>query len=95
MASIKLEWERNKAAANAKKHDVSLEQARSVFSDQFAKLIDDPAHSEDEDRFSLLGFGGMLRILVVYHCYRAPNGVIRIISARKASSAESTQYTRR
>lgn len=92
MSAIRFEWDAQKAAANAKKHGVTFEEARSVFADERAKLIDDPAHSADEDRFILLGLSGTLRLLVVCHCYREPNGVIRIISARKATMAESKHY---
>ena len=82
-----------KAAANVKKHGVSFEEAKSVFVDERAKLIDDPDHSDDdEDRFVLLGLSGVLRLLVVCHCYRGDGNVIRIISARKASAKESKSY---
>jgi len=56
------------------------------------KLIDDPDHSEDEDRFILLGQSSALRVLVVCHCYRSDDGVIRIISARKATAKETKSY---
>ena len=81
-----------KAAANERKHGVSFEEAKSVFSDERAKLIDDPDHSEKEDRFILLGISGLLRVLVVCHCYRTEGNVIRIISARKATARESKSY---
>ena len=76
----------------SKKHGVSFEEARSVFVDERAKLIDDPDHSADEDRFVLLGISGVLRMLLVCHCYRSDGNVIRIISARKASTKESKSY---
>jgi uncharacterized DUF497 family protein len=65
-----------------------------VFSDENALLIDDPDHSEEEDRFVLLGLSHSLRLLVVVHCYRAEGKVIRIISARKADSQERSNYQR-
>ena len=67
-------------------------EARSVFADERAKLIDDPDHSEDEDRFVLLGLSSSLRLLLVCHCYREDGHTIRIISARKATSGESNSY---
>ena len=92
MGNLTFEWDERKAAANAKKHGVSFEEAKSVFVDERAKLIDDPDHSDDEDRFVLLGLSGALRLLLVCHCYRADGNVIRIISARKASAKESKSY---
>ena len=94
MSTLRFEWDERKAAANAKKHGVSFEEARSVFVDERAKLIDDPDHSDDEDRFVLLGLSGALRLLVVCHCYREPERVIRIISARKADPTERRDYAR-
>ena len=92
MSSLIFEWDARKSAANAKKHGVSFEEAKSVFVDERAKLIDDPDHSDDEDRFVLLGLSGALRLLLVCHCYRSDGNVIRIISARKASAKESKSY---
>ncbi len=56
MREIHLEWDKAKATANIKKHGVSFEEAKSVFADEQAKLIADPDHSEDEERFILLGY---------------------------------------
>ncbi|MFA6314086.1 MAG: BrnT family toxin [Sterolibacterium sp.] len=92
MSTLHFEWDGRKAAANAKKHGVSFEEAKSVFVDDRAKLIDDPDHSEDEDRFVLLGLSSALRLLLVCHCYRSERNVIRIISARKATAKESESY---
>lgn len=92
MSALRFEWDKRKAAANAKKHGVSFEEAKSVFADERAKLIDDPDHSEDEDRFVLLGLSSVLRLLVVCHCCRGEGDVIRIISARKATTKESKFY---
>lgn len=92
MSDLKFEWDSRKAAANAKKHGVGFDEAKSVFSDERAKLIDDPDHSDEEDRFVLLGLSGVLRMLVVCHCYRSEGNVIRIISARKATARESRLY---
>jgi uncharacterized DUF497 family protein len=94
MTGFRFESDPEKAALNLRKHNVSFEDAQSVFSDENALLIDDPDHSEDEDRFVLLGLSQSLRILVVVHCDRAEGKVIRIISARKADSQERSSYRR-
>ena len=92
MSTLRFEWDGRKAAANLKKHGVSFDEAKTVFFDERARLIDDPDHSDDEDRFILLGMSGALRLLLVCHCYRRGGSDIRIISARKASSRESNSY---
>ena len=92
MNSIKFEWEASKAASNVQKHGITFEEARTVFFDERARLINDPDHSESEDRFILLGFSSSLRVIVVCHCYRSEGNVIRIISARKATATEKKVY---
>lgn len=92
MRNIQFEWDARKAVANLKKHGVSFDQARTVFFDEHAKLIDDPDHSDGEDRFVLLGLSSSLKVLLVCHCYRQEGNVIRIISARKASTQETKEY---
>ncbi|HUG21980.1 BrnT family toxin [Piscinibacter sp.] len=93
MSELHFEWDGRKAASNnATKHGVTFEEARTVFVDERAKLIDDPDHSEDEGRFVLLGLSSTLRLLLVCHCYRSDGNVIRIISARKATAKESKFY---
>ena len=92
MSNIQFDWHQKKAAENVKKHGVTFEEARTVFFDERAKLIDDPDHSEDEDRFVLLGVSNTLKVILVCHCYRQEGNVIRIISARKASRHETKQY---
>ena len=92
MSALRFEWDERKATANAKRHGVSFEEARSAFFDERARLIDDPDHSEDEERFILLGLSSSLRLLLVCHSYRAVENVIRIISARKATAQESKSY---
>ena len=92
MTELRFEWDPAKAAANMKKHGIGFDEARSVFADERAKLIADPAHSDDEDRFVLLGLSTKLKLLVVCHCYRSKSNTIRIISARKATAIESRQY---
>ena len=92
MTDLRFEWDSTKSASNAKKHGIGFDEAKSIFSDDRAKLIADPKHSDDEDRFILLGLSTKLRLLVVCHCYRGKNNVIRIISARKATTVESKDY---
>jgi uncharacterized DUF497 family protein len=92
MSSLRIEWDPRKAEANRRKHGVTFEDATTVFSDERARLIDDPDHSEEEERLVLLGLSSSLRLLVVAHCYRADGNVIRIISARKATREEERSY---
>ena len=95
MSDLRFVWDPRKAKANQKKHGVTFEEAESVFLDEQALLIGDPEHSEDEDRFVLLGLSTRLRILVVCHCYRESDSEIRLISARKADRAERKEYKER
>lgn len=88
-------WDKEKAAANLEKHGVSFEEAQTAFNDCNALRIYDPDHSSDEDRFVLLGLSSKLRMLVVCHCYRENDELIRIISARKATKKESATYKKR
>ena len=92
---LRFEWDPRKAAANERKHGVSFDDARPVFFDEHALLIADPDHSEREDRFVLLGLGLPARLLVVCHCYRQRDEIIRIISARPANRRERDLYLRR
>jgi len=94
MADISIEWDKNKNASNKKKHGISFEEGQTVFVDENALLLHDPDHFHEEDRFILLGLSSNLRILVVCHCYRKNDEVIRIISARKATRSEQKQYWR-
>ena len=92
MDNLAFNWDASKASSNKKKHGVSFEEAKSAFFDENALVIHDPMHSDDEERFVLLGLSAMTRLLVVCHCYRQQDNVIRIISARKATKKESSQY---
>lgn len=92
MKPIRFEWDSRKEKANYRKHRVSFEEARSVFQDPNARLISDPDHSDDEDRFVMLGLSDRLHTLVVCHCYRQNDSLIRIISARRATRVEITLY---
>lgn len=93
--ALRFEWDPAKSASNRRKHGVTFEEAQTAFHDDEALLLDDPDHSELEDRFILLGVSAALRILVVCHCTRKAGTVIRIISARKANRHEQLQYRRR
>jgi uncharacterized DUF497 family protein len=92
MNSLKFEWDPEKASSNIKKHGISFEEAKTVFDDDFGRLIPDPNHSQNEERFILLGMSYTLKILTVVHCYRDNDGVIRIISARASTKNEERQY---
>lgn len=91
---ITFDWDTAKAAANLKKHGVSFEEAQSVFYDEFAIQFYDETHSLHEERFLMLGMGSGIQLLLVCHCERDDGGVIRIISARKATQQESSFYRR-
>lgn len=87
-------WDETKSKSNKTKHGVSFEEAETVFYDEYARLIGDPDHSADEDRFLLLGMSAKLRVLVVVHVYRDADDLIRIISARRATKTEKKKYKR-
>lgn len=90
---LQFEWDEHKNTINKTKHGISFEEASTAFYDADALVINDPAHSQEEERFILLGFSTMARLLMVCHCVRGSDDVIRIISARKATRQETTQYT--
>ena len=92
MNEITFVWDERKNQENQRKHGISFEEATTIFADENARLIRDTDHSESEDRFILLGFSAKLRILVVVYAYRQDEKVVRIISARKATSKERRQY---
>ena len=92
MKWLKFEWDDNKDKANARKHGVSFDEAQTVFYDEYAIQFFDPEHSESEDRFILLGTSFKLNALVVCHCFRRDETVVRIISARKADKDEAQVY---
>jgi len=89
---IRFDWDPGKDLANRRKHGVSFEEAKSVFFDENAIQFFDEDHSDQEDRFIMLGRSIRSRILVVCHCEREHGQVIRIISARKATQAERRHY---
>lgn len=92
---MRFEWDQNKNLINIRKHGVSFEEASTVFYDDESLIIDDPLHSIDEERFVILGFSSHSRLLVVCHCLRSNDSVIRIISARKATRKEGLIYAGR
>ena len=89
---MRFQWDQSKNLANIKKHNISFEEAKTVFFDDNARLISDPEHSITEERFIILGITNKLRLLVVVHTYKENNETIRIISARKATKSESKYY---
>ena len=95
VASLRFEWDARKSAANERKHGISFEEAETVFTDEQGLLLNDPEHSQDEARFILIGLSASVRALVVCHCYREADEVIRLISARKATRSERRQYGQR
>ena len=92
MASIEFAWDEHKRQRNRKKHGIDFEEAQSVFYDERARLIDDPEHSEDEERSILLGMSYRFRLLTVCHAFYEQENIIRIISAREATPRERRQY---
>ena len=94
MKEVYFDWNEAKNQANVRKHGVSFEEAKSVFFDESALLLADPDHSEDEDRFVLLGLSAKLRLVLVCHCFEADDGLIRVISCRKANRKEMSLYRR-
>ena len=89
---IRFGWDEHKAIANLKKHGVSFEEAKSIFYDEFGVQFFDEQHSNQEERFLMLGMSSRAKLLIVCHCERDQGVVIRIISARKATRRESAFY---
>ncbi|MGA7237452.1 MAG: BrnT family toxin [Bryobacteraceae bacterium] len=92
MSNIVFAWDPRKARSNLAKHGVSFEEAQTVFLDEHARLIDDPDHSNGEEQFLLLGLSLQARCLIVSHCYRESDSIIRLISARPATPHEEEEY---
>ncbi|MCF6203960.1 MAG: BrnT family toxin [Methylococcaceae bacterium] len=92
MDKLEFEWDNIKEKINISKHGVSFDEAQTAFYDEYALQFFDPEHSESEDRFLLLGTSFKLKTLVVCHCFREEETVIRIISARKADKDEAKAY---
>ena len=88
----KFEWDESKNKSNFQKHGISFNEAQTVFSDELAIYLSDDDHSDNEERFIVIGASARTRLLVVCHCYRKSETVIRLISARKAEKAEIDLY---
>ena len=95
MKELKFVWDNRKNKTNVRKHGVSFEEAQTAFYDEQSIVFFDPDHSEEENRFILLGISFKLRVLVVCYCFRESETVVRIIYARKADKAEESDYWRR
>lgn len=89
---IKFTWDTTKNKSNIAKHQISFENAKTVFFDFNARIISDPEHSTEEERFLILGLSLDMKLLVVSHCYKDNEKTIRIISARKATTTEQKYY---
>ena len=89
---MKFEWDENKNLINIQKHNISFEEGITVFKDNKSVLIYDESHYGDEDRFNIIGMSQMSNLLIVCHCYRESDTVIRIISARKPTKDEISYY---
>jgi len=94
LGNIEFAWDRRKARSNLAKHGVSFGEAQTVFLDENARLINDPDHSGEEERFVLLGYSFQARCLIVSHFYRESSSLIRLISARRATTHEEELYWR-
>ena len=92
MSVQEFDWDPAKEASNIRKHGITFEEASTVFDDDEAIYFDDEAHSQDEERFIVIGYSRRERMLIVCHCYRNGDTLIRIISARKATKPESKLY---
>ena len=92
--TLNFSWDNKKNVINKKKHKISFEEAETVFYDERARLIPDPDHSQNEERFILLGMSFNLNLLVVSHTFLEKVGIIRIISARKATKKENNKYNK-
>jgi uncharacterized DUF497 family protein len=88
--NVEFAWDRDKAASNNKKHKVTFEEAATVFGDPLAAIFDDEAHFEHEQREIIVGHSAAMRLLLV--CFTERDGLIRIISARRATKRERQDY---
>ena len=85
-------WDDKKQETNINKHGITFKEAKTAFDDVNGLIKPDPDHSQDEERFILIGFSDSSRLLIVCHCYRDNDNTIRIISARKAHKKEWAEY---
>ena len=89
---MEFEWDATKAALNLRKHGISFAEATTVFNDPLSITVDDPAHSENEDRYLIIGMSNRSRLLIVSHQERG--GRTRLISARELTAREREAYER-
>ena len=89
---LRFEWDERKNRRNRAKHGIWFEEAQTAFDDPHGRLFHDPEHSQSEDRFILLAMSAATRVLVIVHCCRESESVVRIISARKATKRERIDY---
>ncbi len=89
---VHFEWDEKKNQINIRKHGISFEEAQTVFFDPLAKVAPDRGHSKDEARFLAVGHSARHRLLLVVHCFRENDELIRIVSARKLTASERKQY---
>jgi uncharacterized protein len=92
---IQFDWDESKNRSNRKKHGIWFEEAQTAFVDPHARFFADVEHSQDEERITLLGVSAAARLLVVVHCYRESDSIVRIISARRATKRETAIYEER
>jgi uncharacterized DUF497 family protein len=90
MVAANFEWDEDKAKTNLRKHDISFNEAKTVFEDAYSLTLDDPTHSILEDCFLTIGYYSQNRLLLVVHTERQGN--IRIISARRVTKHERKIY---
>ncbi|MEK7316129.1 MAG: BrnT family toxin [Candidatus Eisenbacteria bacterium] len=95
MVGIRFEWDSEKAIGNKRKHQVTFEEATTAFWDEQGLIVPDPDHSKTEERLILIGFSANFRLPVIVHCLRRRGLVIRILSARRATRSEASQYAKR
>lgn len=89
---MQFEWDETKNKLNQRKHKISFEEAQTVFFDPLTCVANDPDHSDHESRLIAIGYSSMHRLLLVIHCFRESDKVIRIISARKVTPTERKQF---
>jgi uncharacterized DUF497 family protein len=95
--TVRFQWDEDKARSNEEKHDITFDEAQSVFFDKDAVFFDVPDHSHGEQRFILIGVSTHRKVLTVCHCDRSIGEIetIRIISARRANKREIEAYKNR
>ena len=91
---MRFEWDEKKNRTNIKKHSVSFEEAKTVFYSDQSLVYNDPEHSLSEDRFIIVGFSSLGKLLLACFCERGEGDIIRIISARKLTKKESKNFSK-